>query len=88
MPAVTGLQARLMRDHLKDSRDLGSVRRRVDEIMPFAVFHGKTLVDTFVNVTVAPADLEALCVIANTALDHLEQHNRTRHNLARGMTHK
>ena len=56
--------------------------------MPFAVFHGKTLVDTFVNVTVAPADLEALCVIANTALDHLEQHNRTRHNLARGMTHK
>lgn len=63
-------------------------RQALDELMQFVVVHGRTLEDAFSEVSVDAADLAALRVIANTELDHLEQYNCARYNLARGMTQK
>ncbi|MNT19116.1 hypothetical protein D3C72_1543570 [compost metagenome] len=56
--------------------------------MQFVVFYRRTLADALSEVSVEPADVEALRTIANTELDHLEQYNCARYNLARGMTQK
>ena len=63
-------------------------RQALNELMQFVVFQGRTLADAFSEVSVATADLAALRVIANTELDHLEQYNCARYNLARGMTQR
>lgn len=63
-------------------------RQALNELMQFVVFHGRTLEDAFSEVPVDAADLAALRVIANTELDHLEQYNCARYNLARGMTQR
>jgi hypothetical protein len=63
-------------------------RQALNELMQFVVFHGRTLVDAFSEVSVATADLAALHAIATTELDHLEQYNCARYNLARGMTQR
>lgn len=63
-------------------------RPHLNELMQFVVFYGRTLDDAFAEVPVAAADLTALRIIANTELDHLEQHNCARYNLARGMTQR
>jgi hypothetical protein len=63
-------------------------RQALDELMQFVVVYGRKLEDAFSEVSVDAADLAALRVIANTELDHLEQYNCARYNLARGMTQK
>ncbi len=63
-------------------------RQSLNEIMQFVVFYRRTLADALSEVSVEPADVEALRTIANTELDHLEQYNCARYNLARGMTQK
>ena len=63
-------------------------RQALTELMQFIVFYGRTLADAFSEVPVDAADLAALRVIANTELDHLEQYNCARYNLARGMTQR
>lgn len=63
-------------------------RQALNELMQFVVFHGRTLDDALRDVPVDPVDLPALRAIANTELDHLEQYNCARYNLARGMTQK
>lgn len=63
-------------------------RQALNELMQFVVFYGRTLEDAFSEVPVEAADLTALRVIANTELDHLEQYNCARYNLARGMTQR
>lgn len=63
-------------------------RQSLNEIMQFVVFYRRTLADALPEVSVQPADVEALRAIANTELDHLEQYNCARYNLARGMTQK
>lgn len=63
-------------------------RQALNELMQFVVFYGHTLNDAFAQVPVAAADLAALRAIVNTELDHLEQYNCARYNLARGMTQK
>lgn len=63
-------------------------RQALNELMQFVVFHGRTLDDAFAQVNVDAADLAALRLIANTELDHLEQYNCARYNLARGMTQR
>ena len=63
-------------------------RTTLNELMTFVVSRNQTLEDAFLNVTVETADLTALRTIANTELDHLEQYNCARYNLARGTTQK
>ncbi|RCW69196.1 Fic family protein [Pseudorhodoferax soli] len=63
-------------------------RQALNELMQCVVFHGQTLEDAFSEVPVDAADLAALRSIANTELDHLEQYNCARYNLARGMTQR
>ena len=63
-------------------------RQALNELMQFVVIYGRTLDDAFSAVPVAAADLAPLRVIANTELDHLEQYNCARYNLARGMTQR
>jgi len=63
-------------------------RQTLNELMQFIVFHGRTLDAAFADVHVDAADSAALRLIANTELDHLEQHNCARYNLARGMTQR
>lgn len=63
-------------------------RQALNELMQFVVFYGRTLEDAFSEVPIDAADLAALRVIANTELDHLEQYNCARYNLARGMTQR
>jgi Fic family protein len=63
-------------------------RQALNELMQFVVLYGRTLEDAFSEAPVAAADLAALRVIANTELDHLEQYNCARYNLARGMTQR
>jgi Fic family protein len=63
-------------------------RQALNELMQFVVFHGRTLDDAFSEVPVDTADLAALRVIANTELNHLEQYNCARYNLARAMTQR
>jgi Fic family protein len=63
-------------------------RQALDELMQSVVVHGRKLEDAFSEVPVDAADLAALRVIANTELDHLEQYNCARYDLARGMTQK
>ena len=63
-------------------------RQALNELMQFVVFHGRTLDAAFAQVNVDAADLAALRLIANTELDHLEQYNCARYNLARGMTQR
>ncbi|MFC7208915.1 Fic family protein [Comamonas endophytica] len=63
-------------------------RQALNELMQFVVFYGRTLEDAFLQVPVDAADLAALRVIANTELDHMEQYNCARYNLARGMTQR
>jgi len=54
--------------------------------MQFVVLHGRKLDDAFFEVLVDTADRAPLQLIANTELDHLEQHNCARYNLARSTT--
>lgn len=65
-------------------------RQALNELMQCVVVQGRTLETAFseLPVAVGAADLEALRVIANTELDHLEQYNCARYNLARGMTQR
>jgi Fic family protein len=63
-------------------------RQVLNELMQLIVFHGRKLEDAFLEVPIAAADLAALRVIANTELDHLEQYNCARYNLARVMTQR
>jgi Fic family protein len=63
-------------------------RQALNELMQFVVFYGRTLEDAFSGVHVDAADLAALRVIANAELDHMEQYNCARYNLARGMTQR
>lgn len=63
-------------------------RTTLNELMTFVVSRSQTLEDAFLNVTVETADLTALRTIANTELDHLEQYNCARYNLARAVTQK
>jgi Fic family protein len=63
-------------------------RQALNELMQFVVFYGRTLEGAFSEVAVDAADLAALRIIANTELDHLEQYNCARYNLARGMTQR
>ena len=63
-------------------------RQTVDELMQFIVFQGRTLEAALAEVRVATADVAALRLIVHTELDHLEQHNCARYNLARGMTQR
>lgn len=63
-------------------------RQALNELMQFVVFYNRTLEDAFSEVPVDAADLAALRVIANTELDHLEQHNCARYNLPRGITQR
>jgi hypothetical protein len=63
-------------------------RQALNELMQFVVFYGRTLEDAFSEVPLAATDLAGLRVIVNTELDHLEQHNCARYNLARGMTQR
>jgi hypothetical protein len=64
-------------------------RQVLNELMQFVVFYGQKLDDGFSAMlvdTVGAADRAALRVIANTELDHLEQYNCARYNLARATT--
>ena len=63
-------------------------RQTLNELMQFVVFHGQTLEAALAEVQVDAADRAALRRIAHTELDHLEQHNCARYNLARGMTQR
>lgn len=63
-------------------------RQALNELMQFVVFNGRMLEDAFSEVPIDAADLAALRAIANTELDHLEQHNCARYNLARGITQR
>ncbi len=63
-------------------------RQALNELMQFVVFYGRKLKDAFSEASVDAADLAALRVIVNTELDHLEQYNCARYNLARGMTQR
>ena len=63
-------------------------RQALNELMQFVVFYGRTLENAFSEVPVDAADLAVLGVIAHTELDHLEQYNCARYNLARGMTQR
>ena len=63
-------------------------RQVLNELMQFVVFYGRTLDGALAEVVVDPADQAALRFIANTELDHLEQYNCARYNLARGMTQR
>jgi len=63
-------------------------RQALNELMQFVVFHGRTLEGAFSEVPVATEDLGALRIIVNIELDHLEQYNCARYNLARGMTQR
>lgn len=63
-------------------------RQTLNELMQFVVFYGRTLDAALAEVHVDPADMATLRGIANTELDHLEQHNCARYNLARVMTQK
>ena len=63
-------------------------RQALNELMQLVVFYGQTLEAAWSAVPVDAADLAALRVIANTELDHLEQYNCARYNLARGMTQR
>lgn len=63
-------------------------RQALNELMQFVVFYGKTLENAFSEVPVDAADKATLHAIANTELDHLEQYNCARYNLARGMTQR
>ena len=63
-------------------------RQTLNELMQFVVFHGRTLQDAFLEVTVDADDLAGLRAIANTELDQLEPYNCARYNLARGMTQR
>ncbi|WP_110400320.1 Fic family protein [Sphaerotilus hippei] len=63
-------------------------RQALNELMQFVVFYGRTLENAFSEVPVDAADIAALRVIAHTELDHLEQYNCARYNLARGMTQR
>jgi hypothetical protein len=56
--------------------------------MQLVVFHGRTLDSALSELPVDAPDLAALRVIANTELDHLEQFNCARYDLARGMTQR
>lgn len=63
-------------------------RQTLNELMQFVVFHGQTLEAALAEVQVDAADRAALRRIVHTELDHLEQHNCARYNLARGMTQR
>lgn len=63
-------------------------RQALNELMQLVVFYGRGLDEAFSEVAVEAADLEALRAIVNTELDHLEQYNCARYNLARGMTQR
>jgi Fic family protein len=63
-------------------------RQALNEIMQLVVFYSRTLDDAFFAAPIDAVDLAALRVIANTELDHLEQYNCARYNLARGMTQR
>ena len=63
-------------------------RQALNELMQLVVFYGRILEDAFSQLPVDAADLAALRVIANTELDHMEQYNCARYNLARGMTQR
>lgn len=63
-------------------------RQALNELMQLVVFYGRTLDDAFSAVPVDAADQAALRSIANTELDHLEQYNCARYNLARGVTQR
>lgn len=63
-------------------------RQTLNELMQFVVFYGRKLDAALAEVHVDPADIATLRGIANTELDHLEQHNCARYNLARVMTQK
>jgi hypothetical protein len=54
----------------------------------FLVRHGWTLDAAFAEVPVAATDLVALRSIANTELDHLEEHNCAVYDLARDVTRR
>ena len=56
--------------------------------MQFVIFYRRPLEEAFSQVHIDSADLAAVRVIANTELDHLEQYNCARYNLARGMTQR
>ena len=59
-------------------------RQALNEHMQFVVFYGRTLENAFAEVPIDAADSAALRTIVNTELDHLEQYNCARYNLARG----
>ena len=63
-------------------------RQALNELMQFVVFYGRTLDEAFSQVSVDANDLAGLRAITNTELDHLEQYNCARYNLARAMTQK
>lgn len=63
-------------------------RQALNELMQFVVFYGRRLEDAFSEVQIDAADLVALRGIVHTELDHLEQYNCARYNLARGMTQR
>ena len=63
-------------------------RQALNEIMQLVVFYSRTLDDAFFAVPIDAMDRVALRIIANTELDHLEQYNCARYNLARGMTQR
>jgi hypothetical protein len=63
-------------------------RQAMNELMRFVVFHGRTLDDALSEVSVDAADVTALRIVAGTELDHLEQYNCARYDLARGTTQR
>jgi len=63
-------------------------RQVLNEIIQLVVFYGKKLNDALTEISVTAADQAALRTIADTELDHLEQYNCARYNLARGITQK
>jgi len=94
VPVIVDLQARLMRDLLKDARDIGSIRRRVVNIdgSVYSPSNIPALLDDTLKDLVDKArqirNPAALRAIVNTELDQLEQYNGARYNLARGMTQR
>lgn len=63
-------------------------RQSLNELMQLIVFYGQTLEAALAGVPVDATDLVALRAISNTELDHLEQYNCARYNLARGVTQR
>lgn len=61
-------------------------RHSMNELMQFVVRHGWTLDAAFSEVSVASADKEALRIIVDVELDHLETHNCAVYNLQRDVT--